>query len=257
MLIYSWATSDVGRKRSHNEDSYLIAHDVKLFAVADGMGGYNGGEVASDLAVRALDVHLHQHSAVLATNTASEPIAALLVDSVKRANTAIRDAGAVDPALRGMGTTATSVLFHGERAFVAHVGDSRAYLVRHERIAQLSEDHSLVAQQVRAGLITEEQALKSPYKNIITRSVGIEANVDVDVTIVDVRDGDTFLLCSDGLSGLVSDEEIRAIVVENFLHRVPDVLVDLANERGGHDNITVVVCHAVAGGAAAGLHPYV
>lgn len=245
MMIYSWATTDVGRKRQHNEDSYLVASDVKLFAVADGMGGYNGGEVASDLAVRALDAHVHEHRASLdAAGAADRPaVAAVLVDAVKRANATIRDAGARDAAVRGMGTTTTSLLFAGGQAFVGHVGDSRCYLVRNDRIAQVSEDHSLVAQQVRAGLITEEQALKSPYKNIITRSVGIEANVDVDVSVVEVNDGDTFVLCSDGLSGLVRDDEICAIVVDNFLHRVPDLLVDLANERGGTDNITVVLCH--------------
>lgn len=248
LVIYAWATSDVGRKRSHNEDRYLVAHDVGLFAVADGMGGHAGGEVASGLAVQTIDAHIHQHREVLlAPGGDREPVAALLVESMQRANTAIRQAGAVDPTLRGMGTTATSILFRGGRACVAHVGDSRAYLVRHGHIVQLSEDHSLVAQQLRAGVITEEQARRSPYKNIITRSVGVDDALLVDVVTVDVVDGDTFVLCSDGLSGLVTDDEIGAITTGNFLHRVPDLLVDLANERGGSDNITVVVCHAVAG----------
>ncbi|MDP2341250.1 MAG: Stp1/IreP family PP2C-type Ser/Thr phosphatase [Deltaproteobacteria bacterium] len=240
MLVYSWATSDVGRKRSHNEDRYLVAHDVGLFAVADGMGGHNAGEVAADLAVRVLDGFVHLHRRRLEGDAAG-----LLKDAIVRANAVVHDAGS-GPATRGMGTTTTSLLFAAGRALVGHVGDSRAYLVRGGRIVQVSRDHSLVAEQMRAGVITAEQAKVSPWKNVITRCVGSAAVVDVDVAVVDLEDGDTFLLCSDGLSGLVSDEEICCSVVEQFLHRVPDVLVDLANERGGHDNITVVVCHVVA-----------
>lgn len=241
MLVYSWATSDVGRKRNHNEDRYLVAHDVGLFAVADGMGGHNAGEVAADLAVRVLDVFVHQHKARVDVDAGG-----LLKDAIERANAVVHDAGSAPTAQHGMGTTTTSLLFAGQRAVVGHVGDSRAYLVRGGRIFQVSEDHSLVAQQVKAGAITPEQAKVSPWKNVITRSVGSCAVVEVDVGAVDLEDGDTFVLCSDGLSGLVADDEICRVVVDNFLHRVPDVLVDLANERGGHDNITVVVCHVVA-----------
>jgi serine/threonine protein phosphatase PrpC len=248
LVIYAWATSDVGRKRSHNEDRYLVAHDVGLFAVADGMGGHQGGEVASALAVQTLDSHIRHHRARLTSSADGgfESVGALLIESLQRANTAIRAAGVEDPTLRGMGTTTTSILFVGGRALVAHVGDSRAYLVRRGRISQLSQDHSLVAQQLRAGAITDEQARTSPYKNIITRAVGVDDTVTVDLVAVDVLDGDTFVLCSDGLSGLVTDDEIGAVTTGNFLHRVPDTLVDLANERGGSDNITVVVCHVVA-----------
>ncbi len=244
MHVYAWATSDVGRKRPHNEDSYLVAPDVHLYVVADGMGGENGGEVASDLAVRTLDRHVHAEQAVLAA-ARSSTVSAVLVEAVQQANRAIRRAGDVDPTLRRMGTTTTSLLFVGERAFIAHVGDSRAYLVRRGVIQQVSQDHSLVAEQVRAGMITAAQADKSPYRNIITRSVGVADVVEVDVSVVDLVDGDTFILCSDGLSGLVTDDEIADIVANHFLHTVPDTLVDLANERGGSDNITVVVCCAV------------
>jgi serine/threonine protein phosphatase PrpC len=253
MFIYSWATSDVGRKRSHNEDAYLVAHDLRLFAVADGMGGYNAGEVASDLAIRSVDVYVHERAAVVRDGVDGadqhgdvDGAAAVLVGAVKHANAVIRHASELEPAYRGMGTTTTTLLFTERGAYVAHVGDSRCYRVRAGQIAQVSEDHSLVEQQVKAGLITREQAARSPYKNIITRSVGIEADVDVDVVCVDVNDGDAFVLCSDGLSGVVSDAEIAQIVAENFLHRVPDLLIDLANTRGGPDNITVVVCCAVA-----------
>lgn len=247
MHIYAWATSDVGRKRPHNEDSYLMAPDVQLYAVADGMGGENGGEVASDLAVRAIDRHIRAHHAALQAASPAT-VSALLVQALQQANRAIRHAGDLDPTLRRMGTTTTSVLFAGARAFIAHVGDSRAYLLRHGVLQQLSQDHSFVAEQVRAGLITPAQADKSPYRNVITRSVGVADVVDVDASAVDLVDGDTFVLCSDGLSGLVKDHEIAEVVSGRFLHTVPDTLVDLANERGGHDNITVVVCCAVAHG---------
>ena len=238
MRVYSFATTDRGCKRSHNEDSYLVASDVGLYAVADGMGGENGGEVASDLAVRALDGYVHAHDD-------RDDKDAVLKEAIERANAVIHERGREDPDLRRMGTTTTSLLFAGRRAIVAHVGDSRAYLIRRDRIAQVSEDHSLIAMQVKAGVLTAEQAKNSPYKNIITRCVGAQSDVDVDVTVVDLEDGDTFVLCSDGLSGLVADDEICRVVVDNFLHRAPDVLVDLANERGGPDNITVVVCHVV------------
>jgi protein phosphatase len=237
MHIYAWACSDIGMKRSQNQDAYLLAPELKLFAVADGMGGHLGGEVASDLAVRAIEEH------VRVTSDAPERA---LADSVCVANARIHARASDSPVLRGMGTTTSSLLFSGNDAIIAHVGDSRVYLVRHERIFQLTEDHSLVFQQVKAGLLTLEQAKNSPYKHIIMRSVGVEPKVEVDVIRVGVEPADAFLLCSDGLTGLVEDAEICAVVKDHFLHRVPEVLVDLANERGGNDNITVVVAYAVA-----------
>jgi serine/threonine protein phosphatase PrpC len=240
MFIFSWACSDVGRKRRENQDRYLIARDLQLFAVADGMGGYEGGEIAADLAVRTLEEEVRAR----AEGQARDPTRAL-VDSIQEANERIRRARAERPELASMGTTTTSVFFCDDKAIIGHVGDSRVYLVRRGRIARLSEDHSLVAMQVKAGTITEEQARTSPFRNIISRALGVDPRVEVDTTSVEVEDGDTFLLCSDGLSSLVSDDEILHAVNENFMHRVPEVLVDLANERGGGDNITVVVAHVV------------
>lgn len=247
MLVYAWACSDIGRKREKNQDSYLVATDLRLFGVADGMGGHNGGEIASDLAVRTIDAHVRRHKALLdaARDSALDGPVRVLVDAVRTANRVIHETGLSNPGLRGMGTTTSGVLFTGDRAIVAHVGDSRVYLVRDDRILQVTDDHSFVFQQVKAGLITAEQAKNSPYRNVIMRSVGVEQDVDVDIVAIDVKSGDTFLACSDGLSNLVSDAEIAQIVNEHFLHRVPEVLVDLANERGGGDNITVVVAYAV------------
>src|SRR5438309_858579 len=148
-----------------------------------------------------------------------------------------------NPELAGMGTTCISLLVQGEHAIVGHVGDSRAYLVRDGQVWQLSEDHSLVNEQVRASLLTEEEAKHSRLKNIITRSVGFEEDVLVDVVGVETRSGDKFLLCSDGLSNLMDNDEIRDALLRTELDQVPDLLIQLANSRGGDDNITVIAVH--------------
>lgn len=233
----SYCCSDVGRTRRHNEDSCLVVDDLGLFVVADGMGGEAGGEVASALAVSTI-------ARFASTHRASTP-EAILVGGITRANEAIRAVGRADQRLKKMGTTTTSLLLRGAQAFVGHVGDSRAYLLRRGAITRLSHDHSLVAEQIRAGVITSAQAKTSPFRNVITRCVGSAETVDVDVSRVDVVGGDVLLLCSDGLSGLVDDDEIAGIVTahghQRLLHRVADVLVAVANARGGTDNITVVV----------------
>lgn len=239
--IFSFACSDVGRKREHNEDRYAVARDLNLFLVADGMGGYSGGEVASDMAVRIIQEQLRAEAPTAHDSEATA--ARRFEDAVRKAGRAIHDRAQEEPALARMGTTATGVLVHDRRALVAHVGDSRCYLLRGERIHLLSEDHSVVFQQRKAGLISEEEALRSPFRNVITRAVGVEADVEVDLFAVELRSGDALLLCSDGLSGLVSDDEINLLVTQTYLHRVPERLVDLANERGGPDNVTVVLAY--------------
>ena len=249
--IYSWGSTDVGMKRDHNEDSYLLASDLNLYVVADGMGGHAGGEMASGISVRTVEKHVRAHKQIVDPNVVHEgpiersPVARLLSDAVRGACNAVFQKSQQVRELQGMGTTTTSILFHDRHAFVAHVGDSRAYLVRDGRILQLSEDHSLVNEQLKAGLITEAQARQSRFKNIITRSVGFDADVEVDMIAVEVKAGDAYLMCSDGLANLVMDPEINDCVGDNFLHRVPETLIDLANSRGGDDNITVVVAYVV------------
>lgn len=247
--IYSWGLTDVGMKRDHNEDSYLLAPDLNLFVVADGMGGHAGGEMASGIAVRTVDKHVREQRALVDPETHHKgeiqhsPVAKLLSDSVRRACNAVYAKSQEVRELQGMGTTTTAILFHDRHAFVAHVGDSRCYLMRDGRILQLSEDHSLVNEQLKAGLITEAQARQSRFKNIITRSVGFDADVEVDMIAVETKPGDAFLMCSDGLCNLVTDPEMNDTVHENLLHRAPEVLIDLANSRGGDDNITVVMAY--------------
>ena len=246
--IYCWGNTDVGLKRDHNEDSYLLAPDLDLYVVADGMGGHAGGEMASGIAVRTVEKQVRAQKALMATPHHPEPIernpvGRLLADAVRGACAVVYEKSQEVAELRGMGTTTTAILFHDTHAFVAHVGDSRCYLVRDGRTLQLSEDHSLVNEQLKAGLITEAQARTSRYKNVITRSVGFEGDVEVDVVAVEAKANDVYLVCCDGLSNLVTDIEIGEVVGRHFLHRVPEVLIELANSRGGDDNITVVIAN--------------
>lgn len=249
MRILSWGSTDVGMKRDHNEDSYLIREDLGLCVVADGMGGHAGGEMASSIAVKTIEDGVMEGKAILETGSSFDgpveknPVARLISDCVRKACSNIYKKAQERRELQGMGTTTIAVLFHGRHAFVAHVGDSRAYLMREGRILQLSEDHSLVNEQLRAGLITEQQAKQSRFKNIITRSVGFEEDVAVDIIAVEAHEGDCYLLCSDGLANLVKDEEISEITGDNFLRRAPELLIDLANKRGGDDNVTVVLAY--------------
>lgn len=247
MRILSWVQSDVGRKRGHNEDSYLAAVDSGLFVVADGMGGHAGGDQASNMAVSVLysgirKSVLPRDEAPVAPGAESAALA-VLRSAAKNAGEIIFDLAQKSPALMGMGTTLTALLFHGGRAHLAHVGDSRAYLFRDGRIEQLSEDHSWINEQVKAGLLTDEEARHSKFKHIITRSVGFERDVAVDVLSLPVLVGDCFVLCSDGLSNYVDADELGQILTTSYYGRTPRVLVDLANERGGDDNITVVVVY--------------
>lgn len=245
------ARTDVGRKREHNEDSFLVNEDLGLYVVCDGMGGHAGGETASRLAVQTLERELL--SAKLRADDpfateaplADTPLAGALREAVEGACAAVYRTSRANPELSGMGTTCIALLLHGAQALVGHVGDSRAYLVRGGDVHQLSDDHSLVNEQVRAGLLTEDEAKHSRLKNIITRSVGFEEDVLVDVLGIETQAGDRFLLCSDGLSNLMENEEIRDALLQNELDEVPGKLIQLANERGGDDNITVVALQRV------------
>ncbi len=239
--------TDVGRKRSHNEDSYLIDDELQLFVVADGMGGHAGGGTASRIAVETIDKELRgirnggANPFKAQATLQDSPLPDFLRTAVEKACFEIYRAAQEDPRLAGMGTTVITLCVQHEHALFAHVGDSRAYLVRGDLIQQISEDHSLVNEQIKAGMITPDEARHSRYKNIITRSVGFEEEVQVDVMGIVVQPGDSFILCSDGLANLVEDVEIRDAITSTELKDTPKKLIDLANERGGDDNITVIV----------------
>ena len=238
--------TDVGRRRDHNEDSLLVDEGLALFVIADGMGGHAGGATASRLAVETIQGELQALRAARPELFGAEvegeenPLPDALGRAVERAGAVIFEAAQADPDLTGMGTTVTAALVDGRSAFVAHVGDSRAYLLRGGHIYQVTQDHSLVAEQLRIGAISADEAKNSRFKNIITRSVGFERNVVVDLMGLELEGGDTIVVCCDGLSNMVEDQEILALVEEHGLDAV-DRLVDLANDRGGDDNITVAV----------------
>jgi PPM family protein phosphatase len=245
MRIRSAALTDVGRVREKNEDSHLVNDDVGLYVVADGMGGHLGGQMASSLAVKSVGETVGVAKGALVDGAGVEPLESspvprMLADAVRNACSNIFDAAQHDPELQGMGTTVTAMVVQGGRAFIAHVGDSRCYLQRADRIIQITDDHSLVNEQIKAGLITREQARQSKLKNIITRSVGFERDVAVDTFALPLQVGDKFLMCSDGLANFVDDTEIGLALATLPINEVPARMVDLANERGGDDNITVV-----------------
>lgn len=255
-LRYS-AQSDVGQKRAHNEDSFCAMASESFFAVADGMGGHAGGGIASKIAIETLSSVILSRQEDLRciecddADLESSPVAKLLSDALRGACRAIFQEAKVNPSLQGMGTTATCLLFHNQNVFIGHVGDSRAYLLRDGQFLQLSEDHSLINEQLKAGLITSEQAKQSRFRNIITRSVGFEEDVDVDMIALKALTDDVFFLSTDGLTGLVGDDEIHHVLAAHDLETSARMLIDLANKRGGDDNITAVIVKVLAGDLAA------
>jgi protein phosphatase len=238
--------TDVGRRRDQNEDALLVDDDLLLYVVADGMGGHAGGGTASRLAVetvqRTVRAARSRSPDVFAPVAPEESaLPGVLRGAVEQACAVIYAAAQADPELAGMGTTVTAVLLDGRSAFLAHVGDSRCYLLRDGNIRQISEDHSLVNEQVKAGALTADEAKHSRFKNIITRSVGFEREVQVDLMAFPVEAGDGLVVCCDGLTNLVEDDEILRIASEAPLAEAPARLVALANGRGGDDNITVIL----------------
>jgi len=224
------AKTDTGRKRRRNEDAFVLA--PPLFAVADGMGGAQAGEVASKLAAAALE------DTDPGRLIGPERVASL----IQEANRRVHERSSSDPSTSGMGTTMTVALVEDDGVVIGHVGDSRAYLVRDGRIEQLTEDHSLVNELLKSGKLSREEAETHPQRSVITRAVGTDPDVDVDSFVVEAREGDVFLICSDGLTDMVADREILDIVQQNrsTLERLTKELVAAANRGGGEDNITVV-----------------
>jgi PPM family protein phosphatase len=231
MIVASYSgTSDTGRKRRRNEDAYVIA--PPLFAVADGMGGAQAGEVASKLAAAALG---DTDSGAL---SGAERVASL----IQEANRRVHERATADPSTSGMGTTMTVALVEDGVVTIGHVGDSRAYLIRDGRLEQLTEDHSLVNELLKSGKLSPEEAETHPQRSVITRAVGTDPDVDVDSFSIEAQEDDVFLLCSDGLTDMVTDEDILELLEKyrGDLDRATKSLVSAANLGGGEDNITVV-----------------
>ena len=237
------ANSDVGRVRDGNEDSYLIQEP--LFAVADGMGGHLAGDVASRTAIQTITEQ---------TQDGVDIGPADLERVVKMANAAIHEKASSDPSLHGMGTTCTLLLLAGSEIHIAHVGDSRAYLLHDGELSQLTEDHTLVGKMVKEGRLQPEEAERHPQRSIITRALGVDDEVDVDLLTIGIEEGDKVLICSDGLTSMIDAGAIQGVLLDNDDPQAAvDALIDLANDAGGEDNITAVLLSfdGGAGGMAA------
>jgi PPM family protein phosphatase len=250
MDLSFWAATNVGRKRTHNEDNYLVDQKLSLFVVADGMGGHASGEVASQIAVAEIRAAVDSRRDILdafgrhETGVTTHDVLGVLEYAIQTAGVAIYERGQKEPDKRGMGTTVSLFLLIGERGFIGHVGDSRIYMVRDARAEQLTEDHSLINELIRHGKVTRETLAKSPYasyKNAVTRAVGVYETVQVDTMDLEVLPGDQFLLCSDGLHTYLDDKEIARQLAEENITAIPERLVEIANNGGGHDNITALV----------------
>ena len=240
--------TDVGQRRDHNEDAIASDPEIGLVVLADGMGGYKAGEVASEMAILTIIAELKEHIVNCPpgqrdADTGMQREARLLIDAVAKANESIYHVSQSQPQCAGMGTTLVVGLFTNDRILVGHIGDSRMYRLRAGELQQITEDHSLLQEQIRSGLITPEQARESHNKNLVTRALGVDPQVELELHEHEVLPGDLYLLCSDGLTDLVEDEDIHLTMTAlgANLELAAHQLVEMANDNGGKDNISVIL----------------
>ena len=248
MGILCAGATDIGRKRKSNQDSICLNYSHHFFAVADGMGGHNGGDVASQLSVKVMDEYLEKH-------TSQDP-QLLMKNMIQEINRSILKKAEEQPELHGMGTTVSAIQFAGPQLVIGNVGDSRVYMVNNHHIFQMTRDHSFVQEKLNMGIYTREEAVKDPQKNVLVRSVGFESDLAVDVFHYRICKNDIFLICSDGLHGKVSDADILHIVQRNIsdpsrcqladVEKTVKELIQQANDNGGQDNISVILAVAQA-----------
>ena len=242
------SATHTGMVRSHNEDAISSDGEVGLAVLADGMGGYNAGEVASGIAVALITSEMRQAIAKTSLHSLDQAdgdlqAIRLLKGIVAKANTSIYQSASSQPQYAGMGTTLVVALFRDNRLSVAHIGDSRLYRLRDEKLEQITRDHSLLQEQIDSGMITREAARRSQNKNLVTRALGIEPEVEAEIHTYDVRPGDLYLLCSDGLNDMVEDEDIELTLnaMGSNLPLAANQLVQMANDNGGRDNVSVIL----------------
>lgn len=242
---------DTGRARSNNEDAVALDEQAALAVLADGMGGYNAGEIASGMLTSFIQTELGRWLHEASAQASDADVRRAMDICVDNANRAIFNAANANPQYAGMGTTLVLAVFRDSRLLLGHVGDSRAYRLRAGRLAQLSRDHSLLQEQLDAGLITPEQAAFSANKNLVTRAVGVEDTVLLESHLHGTEPGDLYLLCSDGLSDMVADQRIaQLLLTHESLEGAGRALIDAANEAGGKDNIAVILVRVQDGGGA-------
>ena len=240
-MIKAYAKSDKGKVREINQDYFYISNsldEVQLYILADGMGGYNGGEIASSLAVQTAKNYIENNFKEIEKD--KDSIIQLLGSSMEYANMIVYEKSKENPELQGMGTTLEICLIYNNKAYIGHVGDSRIYRIRKEFIRKLTQDHSYVQKLVKEGTITNEQAAHHPQKNMLMKALGCNAFVEPDVMVKGFLKDDILIICSDGLTNLVDQETIYEMASKNIEQATKD-LVNLANDRGGYDNITVIV----------------
>ena len=250
--IASVALTDTGKVREHNEDMIGSEADIGLFVLADGMGGYNAGEVASGIAVKTIinlvrDAFLREDLSVRDPESGLTRPSIILRDAIHRANKIIYHTSKTQPQCEGMGTTVVACLFHDNKVSIAHVGDSRAYRLRDNRFEQMTLDHSLLQELVDRGFYSQQEAQRATNKNYVTRALGVEQNVEVEIHEQPAQKSDYYVLCSDGLSDMIEDEDIH-LTISTFgdsLDTIAKQLVQLSNEHGGRDNISIIMTQVV------------
>ena len=258
MTLEFFSATDTGRARNNNEDSVAVDDSTALVVLADGMGGYNAGEVASGMATSFIKSELGRWLAEASESATDTDVRRAMDICVDNANRAIFNAANSNPQYAGMGTTLIVGVFRDSRLLMGHVGDSRGYRLRASRLTQITHDHSLLQEQIDSGLITPEQAAFSANKNLVTRAVGVEDTVLLETHLHEVLPGDTYLLCSDGLSDMLDDESIAQLLMgADTLPEAASALIDAANDAGGKDNISVVLARVRGStGAARSWWPF-
>lgn len=244
--------TDVGQKRDNNQDNFCIKKidDNVCFAiVCDGMGGQNGGQLASKIACDIIEAHLEEIGDELKTQGENsdetvEDIKSIMIRAMSKANMSVHEASLIDDAYKGMGTTAILVVVIDDLAYITHIGDSRVYILNDKKLSQVTKDHSVVQELVDQGELTKEEALNHPNKNMITRAVGVNLLVDIDYLKIPFEEGNKLLICTDGLTNMVQDFVIENILMKHNAEESSKQLIELANKAGGYDNITVVVINA-------------
>jgi len=253
MKVIAAGITNVGMKRSHNEDSFFIIEDEGLYVIADGMGGHSSGEIASQMAVETVANFFKSTSNddevtwPFKMDKGRDYQENRLITSIKLANLRIYESSQREAKYRGMGTTIVAALFKSDEIIIAHVGDSRCYIISGQEIRQITEDHSLLNDYIKAKKLTPEELENFPHKNVIVRALGMKETVQVDINRIKPKSGDIFLLCTDGLSGMVKDEAMKGIILSNKdnLEKASEILIARANENGGVDNITSILIKTI------------